>query len=142
MDPFKVGLFSDGQESRPVIRAVFAPASPEAGVLIPDRPEREHHYPDKFAAFDIWCAGLSQDTLKVIGDDLHSCQVLLQRSLKPHGAFNLKETHGQRLDDKTRAARGCHRRRMAPLTMRDMTQFTIDILKSVHNVSMCSFPAE
>ncbi|KAI0245807.1 hypothetical protein BJV78DRAFT_1260011 [Lactifluus subvellereus] len=127
MNPFRVGLFSDGQLPRPVIRVVFALASGEAGVLFPTIRQRNHHYADPFTAFDVWCAGLSPDTFRCIGDDLVPYQVLLERSLQPHDAFDLRETNDPRLDDETRAARGHRRRMMAALTMYQIGHNSIHI---------------
>ncbi|KAI0248401.1 hypothetical protein BJV78DRAFT_1363568 [Lactifluus subvellereus] len=118
MDPFRVGLFSDDQLPRPVIRVVFALASGKAGVLLPRYDD--HHAADSFTVFDIWCAGLSPDTFKCIGDDdLAPYQFLLERSLRPHDGFDLKKADDPRMDDSTRAARGHRRRTTAPLTMGD-----------------------
>jgi hypothetical protein len=108
MDPFRVGLFSSGKPQGPVIRVVFAFASCENGVLFPTTGQR-----NQFSSFDIWCAGLSPNTFRGVGDDLVPYQVLLKRSLQSHDAFDLKETN----DDETRAARGRRRRRMAALTV-------------------------
>jgi hypothetical protein len=118
MDPFQVGLFSnsDDQTLRPVIRVVFALASHKKDVLFPTMRQRNHHHVDQFTAFDIWCAGLSTDTFKGIGD-LAPYQLLLERSLQPHDAFELKEINDARLDDLTREARGSRRRTIASLTM-------------------------
>jgi hypothetical protein len=129
MDPIKLGLFPDEvpvksdlfpneEDSRPVtpkpvIRIVFALAARDGGVNFPEERERDHHYADKFTAFDVWCAGLSEETFKHIdGDlDLVSYRLLLERSLRPHDAFNLQDGH-----DETKELRGSLRRRMAPLT--------------------------
>lgn len=114
MNPFRVGLFSRAGKSRPVIRIVFALASKEAGVTFPTARKRELHHADEFTSFDVWCAGLSADTFGCVGDDLAPYKELLDRSLHPHDAFQLKEIDG--LDDDTRVGRGTQRRRMAPLT--------------------------
>ncbi|KAI0248394.1 hypothetical protein BJV78DRAFT_1354923 [Lactifluus subvellereus] len=114
MDPFRIGLFSDGDFPLPVIRMVFALASHQPGVLFPAVPERRNH-DGRFTAYDIWCAGLSPETFKDIGGDLTSYQALLQRSLQPHDVYDLKETKDQYLDESTRNARGSLRRRMEPL---------------------------
>ena len=114
MDPFCIGLFSDGDFPLPVIRMVFALASNQPGVFFPVVPEHRNH-DGRFTAYDIWCAGLSPKTFKVIGGDLTSYQALLQRSLQPHDVYDLKETKGQYLDEATRSARGSLRRRMEPL---------------------------
>ncbi|KAH9953569.1 hypothetical protein BC827DRAFT_1379867 [Russula dissimulans] len=114
MDPHQVGLFSDPQNSRPVIRLVFALASETAGVLFPASRERERRGVDEFTSFDIWCAGLSAATFRFISDDLVGpYKILLDRSLQPHDAFQMKEV--KELAEETRIARGILRRGMAPL---------------------------
>jgi len=114
--PFRVGLFDDNDEDstpRPVIRMVFALASKESDIDFPKVDESCN----EFTAFDIWCAGLS--CFPVVGkDDLASYQILLERSLRPHDAFDLGElVKDQYLDDETRQVRGLRRRRIAALTM-------------------------
>ena len=82
MDPIKLGIFPDkvpiksdlfrNEEDstpvhpKPVIRIVFALAAREAGVNFPEERIRDHHHPDNFTAFDVWCAGLSEKALKHI----------------------------------------------------------------------------
>jgi hypothetical protein len=118
MDPFDVGLFSRGDtvtsERLPVIRMVFALAAEQPGVSFRDIPERRNHS-EAFTAYDVWCAGLSPETFKDIGDDLTSYQALLQRSLQCHDVYDLREAKDQYMDDATRSARGSLRRRMEPL---------------------------
>jgi len=113
MNPISVGMFPDGVEPKPVIRIVFALASKEADVKFPEAPdsERERHH-DEFTAFDIWIAGLSAAALNGIDEDLEAYQKLLDRSLRPHDAFILKD---EGLDETTRKAREDVRRRMVPL---------------------------
>jgi hypothetical protein len=112
MDPCGLGLLSD--HPRPIIRMVFALASPEAGVRFPTRRSREPHHADKYTSFDIWCAGLSMETFQQIGDDLDSYQKLLDRSQLPHDAFNVSEGYNP-LSDNTKKVVGRTRRSMAPL---------------------------
>jgi hypothetical protein len=113
MNPIDLGLFPSGVDAKPVIRIVLALASTKAGVNFPEQRGREHHYDDPFTAFDVWCAGLSNDTFRHIDDDLTSYQLLLERSLRSHDAFELLED--PKLDKETRELRGSLRRRMAPL---------------------------
>jgi hypothetical protein len=121
MDPVPVGLFDKNSPQRPVIRMVFALASDEGGISFPLVPTRKSSRRqlegDGYTAFDIWCAGLSENTFKGIGDDLTSYNVLLDRSLHSDNAFELQETNDVFLDDKIKASRGRQRRRMAPSTM-------------------------
>ena len=125
MNPIVLGLFPNTNKlkvvPKPVIRIVFALASLEAGVNFPKARQREHHHPDKFTAFDVWCAGLGDKVFKhvTVDGDLASYRLLLERSLRPHEAFNLQDDekgpNGPE-HDMTRRLRGSHRRRMAPLT--------------------------
>jgi hypothetical protein len=114
MDPFRVGLFSDGDSPLPVIRMVFALASNQCSVFFPAVPERRSHH-GRLTAYDVWCAGLSPETFRDIGDDLTSYHALLQRSLQPHDVYDLKKTKDGFLDEPMRRARGSLRRRMEPL---------------------------
>ncbi|KAH9962325.1 hypothetical protein BJV74DRAFT_954499 [Russula compacta] len=117
MDPFDVGLFSDGQQPRPVLRVVSALASPQSSVIV--RPNREAvDDADQFTAFDIWCAGLTQSTFECIEEkDVESYKLLLERSLRPHDAFESKGDSN--INKKTRRIRGDQRRRLAALVMPD-----------------------
>jgi hypothetical protein len=118
LDPTSVGLFEKGSPQRPVIRMVFALASKEPGVELPIvRDYPRGRFFDDSTAFDIWCAGLP--SFRSIDGDVTSYQVLLDRSLHPHDAFNLLESNDKDLDDATRKSRGRRRRRMAALTMVD-----------------------
>jgi hypothetical protein len=56
--PLNLGLFPDKEDSKPVIRIVFALAAVDAGVDFPKARERDHDHFDEFTAFDVWCAGL------------------------------------------------------------------------------------
>ena len=118
MDPFQVGLFHKEQLPRPVIRVVFALASPKSGVVFPRSRTRERHHHDDFTAFDVWCAGLSDDTFRHIGNDVTPYKDLLERSLQPHDAFNLEEIDEQPpVKEDMKLMRGRRRRRMAALVM-------------------------
>jgi hypothetical protein len=102
-----------GLNPRPVVRIVFALASNESGIQFPAVDKS----PNEFTAFDIWYAGLSCFPV-VDQDDLASYQVLLERSLQPHDAFDLGElAKDEFLDEETRQDRGLRRRRIAALTM-------------------------
>ncbi len=129
LNPTKLGLFpphlDPKVEPRPVIRIVFALAARDAGVDFPKAREREHHHPDPFTAFDVWCAGLSPATFKHIDVDLVSYINLLERSLRPHDAFELQDDPAA--DKETRRLRGSHRRRMAPLTTDDAAHHAIHL---------------
>ena len=125
MGPIKLGVFPKDVTPKPVIRMVLALASDKAGVAFPDARERETHYPDPFTAFDVWIAGLSTAAFKHIDEDLVSYRLLLERSLEPHDAFELKDD--DEVDTETRACRGSVRRRMAPLTSTEAAHENIHI---------------
>jgi hypothetical protein len=118
MSPVKLGLFPDGVNPKPVIRLVLALASKDAGVSFPGVREHEPHHPDSFTAFDVWIAGLSAASHKHIGKDLPSYISLLERSLRPHDAFNM--TDDDRMEVEARRSRGDARRKMAPLILKDV----------------------
>jgi hypothetical protein len=118
MNPITLGLFPAKKVvPKPVIRIVFALAAVHAGVDFPDARQRERHHHDDFTAFDVWCAGLGAEAFKHIDSDLTSYQHLLERSLRPHDAFDLQGDDEQYKE--TRRLRGSLRRRMAPLTTDD-----------------------
>ena len=105
-------------DPKAVIRIVFALASPEPAVVFRDQPEIGRHL-DGFTAFDIWLAGLSDKTFRQIKDaDLDPYRTLLERSLAPHDAFELKDVPG--IGKKAKKSRGARRRKMAPLTFPGM----------------------
>ncbi len=99
---------------KPVIRLVFALASPEPAVVFWPGTEVEHRF-DAFTTFDIWLASLSGETFKQIGADLESYQLLLKRSLLSHDAFEMN--NDPKIGEKARILRGARRRRMAPLAL-------------------------
>ena len=85
-------------------------------MLFPAGRERNRgRFFDNYTTFDIWCAGLS--SFKNIDEDMTLYQVLLDLSLQPHDAFNLRESNDKYLDDATMTSRGRRRRRMAAWTM-------------------------
>ncbi|KAF8495544.1 hypothetical protein F5888DRAFT_1711816 [Russula emetica] len=112
MDPCRLGLLSDNPQ--PIIRMVFALASPEAGIRFPPRRVRETRYSDEFTSYDIWCAGLSTETFRQIGEDLDSYRKSLDRSQRDHEAFNVSESFNP-LSENTKIIVGRTRRSMAPL---------------------------
>jgi hypothetical protein len=87
MEPFDVGLFSDGDEPLPVIRMVFALGSDECGVTFPS--QEKCGLAGRFTSYDVWCAGLSPSTFACIGKDLSSYQALLKRSVQESNARRL-----------------------------------------------------
>ena len=108
---------------KPVIRIVFALASPEPAVVFRDRPKKRHHF-DGFTAFDIWLAGLSDKAHRQIKDgDLVHYQTLLERSLALHDAFELKDV--PHIGEEAKKSRGARRRKMVPLTFPEHTLHSI-----------------
>ena len=112
MDSCGLGFLSDAP--LPVIRMVFALASPKSGINFPAEREREIRHTDDFTAYDIWCAGLSTKSFQQIGHDLESYQKLLGRSQQPHDAFDVAEPQNP-LSEETKIIVGKTRRSMAPL---------------------------
>jgi hypothetical protein len=105
--------------TQPIIRVVFALASPEPAVRFRDRPARRN-YPEHNAIFDIWLAGLSNKSFKQIQDeDLQHYKTLLERSLSPHDGFQLKDV--PQIGEKAKKLRGARRRnlKMVPLVFPD-----------------------
>jgi hypothetical protein len=101
-------------KSKAVIRIVFALGSPEPAVVFKDRPEKMQDF-DGLTTFDIWLAGLSGETFNQIQDgDLVHYQTLLERSLAPHDAFELKDV--PQIGRKAKELRRARRQKMVPLT--------------------------
>ncbi|RPD57235.1 hypothetical protein L226DRAFT_433533, partial [Lentinus tigrinus ALCF2SS1-7] len=76
MNPYRCGLFDrDVKESPPVLRMVFALASPTPAVSSPvvadseQRSPRTQQQTAKFTAYEIWCAGASHETFAVVQKD-------------------------------------------------------------------------
>ena len=110
-----------------VIRMVMALASPEPAVVFKDRPEKMHHF-DGFTTFDIWLAGLSAETFRQIQDeDLEHYKTLLEHSLAPHDAFELKDV--AQIGKKAKKSRGSRRRKMVPLAFPEHAHHRIHQVK-------------
>jgi hypothetical protein len=129
MGPFDLGVFRVAKDGalaeatpKPVIRLVFALASPEASVVFRGGATRKSR-PNEFTAFDIWLAGLSADTFKQVGLDLEPYRTLLDRSVRPHDAFELLDE--PLVGDGTKKLRGSRRRRVAPLMLPDLDHNSI-----------------
>jgi len=127
MDPFDV--FSDPPTAAapppppPVIRMVFALGSDEPGVFFGTDPAHGHGHGDGngFTSYDIWCAGLSQNTFRDIdaGGALSSYQKLLCRCLRPREVWDLAADEDMYWDEDTAVARAEQRRAMMPLSWQD-----------------------
>ena len=110
----KTSPISNNVTPKPVIRMVFALASPEPAIVFRGRASAEHHL-DEFTAFDIWLAGLSDQTFKQVQDaDLEPYEKLLEHSPLPRDTFELQDD--RHLGDKARYLRRARKQRMAPLT--------------------------
>jgi len=97
---------------KPVIRMVFALASEEPAVVFKNRPSL-HHF-DGLSTFDIWLAGYSNKTFRQTEDgDLEYYRTLLERSLAPHDAFELKDV--PHIGELAKKSRGARRRKLVPL---------------------------
>ncbi len=107
---------------------VLALASRVDGVAFPDARQREHDYGDSFTAFDVWCAGLSNESFKHVDDDEAWYRILLERSLRPHDGFELQDD--PEVDKEAKQSRGAVRRRMAPLTTDDAAYHGIHLRDS------------
>ncbi|KAN0102510.1 hypothetical protein V8E52_011873 [Russula decolorans] len=113
-------------ELKPVIQIVFALASPEPHIVFKARPEKLHHF-EGLTTFDIWLAGLSDETYKQIEDkDLVHYRTLLECSLAPHDAFEFTDV--QHISEEAKKSRGAQRWKMAPLT------FPQDAHHSIHRM--------
>ena len=121
-------------DRKPVIRIVFALASPKPAVVFKTRPKKMDHF-DGFTAFDIWLAGLSNETYRQIEDgDLVHYRTLLERSLTPHDAFELKDV--AHIGEEAKKSRGARRRKMVPLTFPEHAHH------SIHQVKDLEVPGE
>lgn len=61
MDPFECGVFDEDEEPLPIVRMVFSLASKEPTVT-----PRTGSSPARYTAYDIWCAGATEETFGVI----------------------------------------------------------------------------
>jgi hypothetical protein len=112
-----------------VIRMVMALASPEPAVVFKDWPEKKHDF-DGFTTFDIWLAGLSTETFRQIQDgDLEHYKILLDRSLAPHDAFELKDV--AQIGKKAKKSRGSRRQKMVPLAFPEQAHHRIHQVKDL-----------
>jgi hypothetical protein len=114
--PKKVRPVAVPVDAKPVIRMVFALASPKSAIVFRDRPRTRRNW-NGFTTFDIWLAGFSGETFwQTDSADLKHYKTLLDRSLTPHDAFELKDIPGTgKIAKKSRIA---DRRGMAPLAFR------------------------
>ncbi|KAI9455049.1 hypothetical protein F5148DRAFT_401100 [Russula earlei] len=105
------------ENMKPVIRLVFALASPKSAVVFRERPLIKNDF-DGFTAFDIWLAGLDRETFNQLQDaDTEPYKILLERSLMPHDAFKLVDDPNA--GKETKKARVTRRQMMAPLILPD-----------------------
>jgi len=107
MDPFHINLFNkDMRSPLPIIRMVFALASKQDVVKWVVRPQaltstrqtrattRQSEQPDLYTSYDLWCAGISQSTFPVIGDDESALyQKILDRTRFPGHGYPVSKVH-------------------------------------------------
>jgi len=104
MNPYHIQFFDkDEIDPVPVIRMVFALASPIADVVLLGRPERVQpprdgafktkFQEDQYTAFDIWCAKASHETFLPIKDDTVFTELLLRSSVFPN-VYERKKSNG------------------------------------------------
>lgn len=86
MNPYRCGVFdSKVKDPPPVIRMVFALASPESSVSIPSqRPTRNSIGIGRYTAYDIWCAGARGSTFAVIQEDEEDVLARFLKTLHEH----------------------------------------------------------
>jgi hypothetical protein len=111
-------------DPKPVIRIVFALGSPEPAVVFKKRPATQHHF-DNFTTFDIWLAGLSNETYRQVedGDLVH------YQTLAPHDAFELQDVLG--IGEEAKKLRGARRRKMVPLAFLEHAHHIIHRVKDL-----------
>jgi hypothetical protein len=104
MNPYDIQFFDEKEPNPvPVIRMVFALASPEAKMVVlkcPERtqPPRDNAYKakfqgDKFTSFDIWCAKASKKTFRPVKEDDIYQKLLLRFRIFPD-VYDEKRTEG------------------------------------------------
>ena len=104
MNPYHIQFFDkDEIDPVPVIRMVFALASPIADVVVLGCPERMQlprdgafkakFQEDQYMAFDIWCAKASHETFLPIKDDPVFTELLLRSSVFPN-VYECKKSNG------------------------------------------------
>jgi len=102
-------------EPKSVIRIVFALASPKPAVIFGTRPEKRHHLGGLLTTFDIWLAGLSNETFRQIqSQDLTHYKTLLECSL-PHDPYAFQLEDVPKIGNMAKKSRGARRRKMVPL---------------------------
>ncbi|KAI9057967.1 hypothetical protein FKP32DRAFT_1289000, partial [Trametes sanguinea] len=99
MNPYRCGVFDRYvEEPPPVLRMVFALASPEPAVASPRVPERESPRTNKtakFTAYDIWCAGASHETFAVIQEDEDAAVAKLLKTVRNVREVSVKKSFGE-----------------------------------------------
>jgi hypothetical protein len=120
MDPFNVGFFSKGEKAvYPIIRMVFALASNVSAVKVKEPVRRagrsvELKKYDKFTAYDIWVAGVTNQSFGVISEsEIRTYKSLLERSCKIfNGSDLIDKTVNPSTEQQVKQANA--RRRMQP----------------------------
>jgi hypothetical protein len=127
---------------KPVIRIVFALASPEPAVIFRARPEKRHHL-GGLTTFDIWLAGLSNETFRQIqSQNLTHYKTLLECSL-PHDPYAFELEDVPKIGNKAKKSRGALRRKMVPLAFPERAHHRIhqeEGLEKLGERSACRHP--
>jgi hypothetical protein len=94
VSPFRVAVFDDHTSipTKPILRLVFALASDKSVVIVRHSPSRinKRTSSSKFTAYDIWCAGATHKTFKVIGtNEDNAYSELLLRSMTLFDAYTI-----------------------------------------------------
>ena len=106
MHPFHIQFFDEKETDLvPIIRMVFALASPDAGVVVLQAPGKvqpprdatfkARFQADKFTSFDIWCAKASKMTFCPVEEDEIFQKLLLRFRIFPD-VYDVKRTEGLR----------------------------------------------
>lgn len=106
MGPFLIGMFDDGDTPRPVIRIVFALASERPIVKFVSRGSSvESDQSSDFAAYGIWCAGLSPEAFPLVGGDIGPYRRLLDNPNNRFGQYGVQSFEGTNCVDEVLEAR-------------------------------------
>jgi len=104
MNPYHLQFFNEDEtDPVPVIRMVFALASPDGDVVVLKCPEKTQplrgaafkadFQADKYTSFDIWCAKASHETFLPVKEDDIFHKLLLRFRIFPN-VYNEKRTEG------------------------------------------------
>jgi hypothetical protein len=107
-------------------------ASPDPAVIFRAQPKERHHL-GGLTTFDIWLAGLSNETCRQIqSQDLTHYKTLLERSL-PHDPYGFELEDVPKIGNKVKKSRGAGRRKMVPLAFAEHTHHRIHQAEGLRN---------